>query len=84
MKLISASSSVGLGKYTDALSTYQKLAQDFPIREVQAKAYFQMGNICLEQLKKKDEADFWYRKILPLKETTVYPGALVKLEKSTS
>jgi tetratricopeptide (TPR) repeat protein len=78
-RLISASSFAGLEKYTDALSAYQKLAQDFPIREVQAQAYFQMGNICLDYLKKKDQAILWYGKILPLKETTLYPGTLIKL-----
>lgn len=78
-RLISASSSAGLEKYNDALSTYQKLAQDFPIKEVQAQAYFQMGNIYLDNLKKKDQAIQWYGKILPLKETTFYPGSLIKL-----
>jgi tetratricopeptide (TPR) repeat protein len=78
-RLISASSVVGLEKYTDAFSTYQKLALDFPVREVQAQAYFQMGNICLDYLKKKDQAILWYGKILSLKETTFYPGSLIKL-----
>jgi len=78
-RLLSASSFAGLEKYNDALSTYQKLAQDFPIKEVQAQAYFQMGNIYLDNLKKKDQAILWYGKILPLKETTLYPGTLIKL-----
>jgi tetratricopeptide (TPR) repeat protein len=78
-RLISASSFAGLGKYNNALSTYQKLAQDFPIKEVQAQAYFQMGNIYLDNLKKKDESLLWYSKILPLKETALYPGTLIKL-----
>lgn len=78
-RLISASSSAGLEKYNDALSAYQKLAQAFPIKEVQAQAYFQMGNIYLDNLKKKEEATLWYGKILPLKETTFYPGTLIKL-----
>ncbi|HVP36756.1 MAG TPA: tetratricopeptide repeat protein [Terriglobales bacterium] len=78
-RLISSSSLAGLQKYDEALSVYQKLAQDFPIRQVQAQAYFQMGNIYLDNLKKKGDATIWYRKILPLKETSFYPGTLIKL-----
>ncbi len=57
-RLISASCSAGLEKYNDALSTYQKLAQDFPIKEVQAQAYFQMGNIYLDNLKEERPGHF--------------------------
>jgi tetratricopeptide (TPR) repeat protein len=78
-RLISASSFAGLERYTDALSAYQKLAQDFPIREIQARAYFEIGNIYLDYLNKKDQAILSYGKILPLKETTFYPGTLIKL-----
>ncbi len=78
-RLILASSFAGLEKYDDALSAYQKLAQAFPIREVQAQAYFQIGNIYLDHLKQEDQASLWYGKILPLKGTTFYPGTLIKL-----
>jgi tetratricopeptide (TPR) repeat protein len=80
-RFISAFSLTGLGKYSEALSVYQKIARDYPIGEIQAKAYFQAGEIYLEFLNKKDEASIWYRKILPLNETTLYPASLIKLGK---
>jgi len=78
-RFLSASSLIGLGKYTEALITYQKITQDYPIREIQAQAYFQMGRVYLDNLNKKEDALIWYRKIILLKETTPYPGALIKL-----
>jgi len=78
-RFISASSLIGLGKYAEALITYQKIAQDYPIREIQAQAYIQIGNVNLYNLQKKEEAQIWFRKILPLKETIPYAEALIKL-----
>lgn len=78
-KYISASALVGLGRYQEALLTYQSIAQDYPIREIQAHAYLQMANIHLSNLKRVDEAQLWYRKILPLKESFSYAQALIKL-----
>lgn len=76
---ISAYSLAGMGDYDRSLSTYQRIAQDYPIREIQAHAYLQIANLYLENLKKVDEAQFWYGKILSLKESSSYPQALVKL-----
>ena len=78
-RYISAYSLAGIGNYEQALATYQKIAQDYPIREIQAHSYLQMANLYLENLKKVDEAQLWYRKILPLKESSSYPQALIKL-----
>lgn len=78
-RFISATSLTGLGKYAEALNTYQKIARDYPIREIQAQAYIQIGDINLYNLKKKEEAQIWFRKILPLKETIPYAEALIKL-----
>ncbi len=80
-RFISAFSLTGLGKYPEALSVYQKIAQDYPLREIQAQAYFQTGETYLEFLNKKDEALTWYRKILTLKDTSPYSEALIKLGK---
>ncbi len=80
-RFISGYSLTGLGKYSEALSVYQKIAQDYPIRDIQAQAYFQTGEIYLEFLNKKDEASIWYGKILPLNETFLYPASLIKLGK---
>ncbi|MDH4223511.1 MAG: tetratricopeptide repeat protein [candidate division Zixibacteria bacterium] len=78
-KFLTASSLQGLKKYDQALNTFQQIALDYPVREIQSQAYFQIGNLNLENLKYPDEALTWYRKILPLKETTSYPLALIKI-----